>query len=96
MPRRASDIIQPMSPQLEEIRGQEVVVKGVSIQQRAMRGADNTFVEVTLDDNRTFHAWSAPLAERLAQFTDADLQEGVICIFDKEKTTSGFMVWVVS
>lgn len=103
MVKKASQLIEGMSPSLaDNLLDKPVVVTGVTIRQRQMRGNEATFVEVTAylegakpETASRYHAWSASLAEKLGQLSDADLAEGVALTFKRVSTGSGFKVLTI-
>lgn len=97
--KRASDIVGDMSPGLDDVEDKELLLYGVRISMRSMRGKETEFVEVDVapvDDAEnisTYHAWSKSLAEKLAQIPDSDMP--VLINFTRVRTGSGFRVWTI-
>lgn len=94
--QRAAAFVQGIGDNLDKIQNRDVLLRGFIITERTMRGAKQAFVELSISEVGDaeivqYHAWSQPLADKLADIPDEALP--LLIQFFRDKTSSGNSVW---
>lgn len=71
-PKRASQFAPGIGKSLTELLGQDVVVAKTSISERSYAGEPTICVIVTLENGEIYHAWSASLANKIAEIPEGE------------------------